>query len=92
MKRTPQWILITSVTVIGLWACLNAADKPAGKKVAFKMTRVGTFRSESCEVGDFNGDGKLDIVAGPYWYEAPTWKPHKYRTLRGKVDDKGKGY
>jgi len=99
MKRTPQWILVAAVTTVGLWACFNSEAEPTAKrtakkggKVTFKMTRVGTFRSESCEVGDFNGDGKLDIVAGPYWYEAPTWKPHKYRTLRGKVDDKGIGY
>ena len=58
----------------------------------FEMERVGTFRSEACGMGDFNNDGKLDIVAGPYWYEAPDWKAHKYRELRGNVDEKGKGY
>jgi len=66
--------------------------KPTTKKVSFAMKRVGTYRSEACGVGDFNNDGKLDIVAGPYWYEAPKWTPHQYRKLRGKVDGKGKGY
>jgi hypothetical protein len=75
-----------------------AADKPdKGKAVPpesmkFVMHRVGTFRSEACGVADFNGDGKLDIVAGPYVYLAPDWKPFKIRTLEGNVDDKGKGY
>jgi hypothetical protein len=43
-------------------------------------------------VADFNGDGKLDIVAGPYLYLAPDFKPHEIRKLEGTVDEKGKGY
>ena len=35
-----------------------------------------TFRSEGAAVGDFNHDGKKDIVAGYVWYEAPDWKRH----------------
>ena len=75
----------------------RAADKapaaqPAPKGVRFVMHRVGTYRSEACGVGDFNNDGKLDIVAGPYLYLAPDWKARKIRTVQGKVDQKGKGY
>jgi len=56
------------------------------------MHRVGTFRSEACGVGDFNNDGKLDIIAGQYWYEAPNWKAHQFRYLKDKTDDQGKSY
>jgi hypothetical protein len=60
--------------------------------VKFVMHRVGTFRSEACGVGDFNNDGKIDIVAGPFLYLAPDWKPQKIRTLKGEVDNEGNGY
>ncbi len=35
-----------------------------------------TFVSEGAATGDVNHDGKTDILAGNYWFEAPQWKPH----------------
>ena len=43
----------------------------------------------SCSVIDVNHDGKLDIVSGGYWYEAPTWKSHfvrKVEVIGGRPD------
>jgi len=60
--------------------------------VAFKAHRISDYRSEACAVADFNGDGKLDIVAGPFLYLAPDWKPVKIREIDNKVDGEGKGY
>jgi hypothetical protein len=34
------------------------------------------FISEGVAVGDVNHDGKTDILAGNYWFEAPDWTPH----------------
>jgi hypothetical protein len=37
------------------------------------------FWSEGANVGDFNRDGKMDVVSGPYWYEGPDFaKRHEY--------------
>src|SRR4051794_4513308 len=36
---------------------------------------------EAAGVFDVNKDGKLDVVSGDAWYEAPAWTPHKTRTL-----------
>lgn len=60
--------------------------------ITFKMHRVDSYRTETCGVGDFNNDGKLDIVATNYLYLAPDWTKVKIRSVKGKVDDKGKGY
>jgi hypothetical protein len=66
---------------------LATADPPT-----FKTHRIGTYRSEACGVGDYNNDGKLDIVAGPNLYLAPDFKPVKIRELKGSVDEEGNGY
>lgn len=36
---------------------------------------------EACAVMDVNRDGKLDVVAGGFWYEAPAWKKHFVREV-----------
>ncbi len=64
----------------------------APPQVEFETVRIGTFRSEACCVGDFNNDKQLDIMAGPYLYLAPSWKPVEIRKLAGEVNDKGIGY
>ncbi len=51
--------------------CLAA--EPA-RHVAFKKVQLDSaFRAEGATVGDFNGDGKLDIAAGSVYYAAPDW-------------------
>ncbi len=81
----PRYCYVVCLVLLGAVAC------PA-KPVKFVMHRVGQFRSEACAVADLNSDGKLDIIAGPYWYEAPSWKPHQFRALEGKADEKGRTY
>ncbi len=67
------------IIILGLGAAA-AASGQAGRKmeITFKKTVIDReFRSEGVAVADVNRDGKLDIIAGNLWYEAPTWKPHE---------------
>lgn len=41
-----------------------------------KQVVSSVFVSEGVATGDVNHDGKTDILAGHYWYEAPSWQRH----------------
>ncbi len=69
MKRSLIALLCVACSV----SC--AATAEGAKKIKFKRTQLDpAFRSEGVSVGDFNGDGKLDISAGYVYFAAPDWK------------------
>jgi hypothetical protein len=69
--------------VILLWACgLALAGEPRDEYVVRAWKKIvlhELFYSEGATVGDFNKDGKTDMVAGPWWFEGPDFqKKHEY--------------
>jgi dienelactone hydrolase len=71
---------------IVLWV----STRCAAEDIAFRK-HVINADSEfmAAAVFDVNKDGKLDIVCGGYWYEAPTWKKHflrKVEVMNGRPD------
>jgi hypothetical protein len=52
----------------------------SGRSISWKKTVIeGRFRSEGVAVADVNKDGKLDVLIGDSWYEAPAWEKHDIR-------------
>jgi len=57
---------------------LFSQQKKGRDSVRFqKVTITGDFISEGVTVADVNRDGKTDILAGSFWFEAPDWKRHE---------------
>lgn len=52
----------------------------AATQITWKRQQLhGDFYSEGAAIGDINGDGKPDVVAGPFWWEGPSFeKKHAY--------------
>ena len=55
-----------------------------------KQVLTTKFYSEGVAVGDVNQDGKLDVISGAFWYEAPHWKKHEI--MEPEEFDKTKTY
>lgn len=50
-------------------------------EIPFEKHKLDLGASESAAIADINGDGKLDIVSGENWYEAPRWTKHHFRDI-----------
>jgi hypothetical protein len=61
-------------------------DVPATlpQKDSYKKLRLSDqFYAEGACCADINRDGKLDVVAGPFWFEGPDFKTrHEYRQVK----------
>src|SRR5215218_10427809 len=91
MRPFTTWPL--AVALAALFAPpLPAADEYKLHTFARQQLTDGYF-SEGANAGDINGDGKMDVVSGPYWYEGPDFKtkheiyPAKPQNREGYADN-----
>ncbi len=82
----PRLVPAFLLAAAGLGAALAPAPAaPAAEevKIGWKKTVLDTkFRSEGVAIADVNKDGKMDVLNGEYWYEAPDWKPHAMQPFK----------
>ena len=63
---------------------------PAGDVVFRRQAVNRASEFVACAAIDVNRDGRLDIVSGGFWYEAPDWSQRPLRDverIRGRFDD-----
>jgi len=89
MHRRFAWALAAAMLVS---TATQAKDPVDAKSITWKKTVLDAkFRSEGSAVADVNKDGKLDVLVGQFWYEAPDWKRHEMQKP-GEYGDGLKGY
>jgi pimeloyl-ACP methyl ester carboxylesterase len=70
------------IALLALPLCLALPAWCVGDDVAFRRHVINPDSEfMAAAVFDVNKDGKLDIVCGSHWYEAPTWKKHFLRKV-----------
>ena len=60
---------------------ISAQQNKKARQVVFRKHILSNiFVSEGVATGDVNRDGKMDILAGNYWFRAPGWKRNLIHT------------
>ncbi|MEX1116617.1 MAG: VCBS repeat-containing protein [Akkermansiaceae bacterium] len=80
--KTSLLFALTALVICGV--SLTAQQNAQRKGVPGTQWRVQLLHKDNNEglaVGDINGDGKLDITAGEFWYAAPDFERFPIRKL-----------
>jgi hypothetical protein len=91
--RLPSWVLVLTLSIgIGL-SLVPAADPVTGRtdRTWKKHVLDERFLSEGVAIADVNKNGKMDVLNGECWYEAPDWKKHEM-VKPGNYGNGQKGY
>ncbi|GIW94197.1 MAG: hypothetical protein KatS3mg110_2238 [Pirellulaceae bacterium] len=73
-------------SVVWLAASVAAAEPPEFRIMPLNLS--SSF--PACAVFDVDGDGRLDVFSGGFWYQSPDWQRHFVREvemIRGRYDD-----
>lgn len=75
--------------LLSLFATIATAEEPS---LAWKVVPLAIDANEGIDIADFNGDGKLDVAAGRFWYQNPGFRPRPLRhfdDVNGYVQSNG---
>lgn len=66
---------LLALTAAAAWTLALAQTAASGAAPSYRRLQLSDqFYAEGATFGDFNKDGQLDAVAGPYWYAGPDFK------------------
>ena len=72
-------VLLGAIALSFIAVHLQAEDRENAASIFQKNILEEKFYSEGAYYADLNRDGKLDMIAGPFWYEGPDYKTrHEY--------------
>src|SRR5262245_12539827 len=60
---------------------LSQSEKKPPRWPMFRKHLIDEGANESAAIADVNQDGRLDIISGENWFEAPNWKKHRLREI-----------
>ncbi|MEW4562566.1 VCBS repeat-containing protein [Bremerella sp. JC770] len=81
-------LLLSPALLLGLGS-LSAEDLQSTNFEKIRLTEE--YYAEGASVGDFNQDGKTDIVCGPHWFAGPDFQA-KHTFYDGKAFPNDRGY
>lgn len=82
--------IASALAALTVMLAAQAKEPIAPSRITWKKTVLDNkFRSEGVAVADVNKDGKLDVLNGEYWYEAPNWTKHELQPPMDHKDGLG---
>ena len=83
--RKKGFTLMAAVLVLtaALVAFATPPEQGETKSVRFSKKKLFLSQYQAAGVADFNNDGHLDIVSGPYWFAGPDFVPRAFRANEG---------
>lgn len=81
-----------SLFLVLLFLIYCAVSPLGAQEIQWDVRQLTVDANEGIDVADFNGDGKLDVVAGRNWYAAPQFTPRPVRDIKdwnGYVESNG---
>ncbi|MDA7915866.1 VCBS repeat-containing protein [Verrucomicrobia bacterium] len=92
MHTSLAFKILRAVAPVALGLTFITTGQAAEKSLNWDIRTLTVDSNEGIDVADFNGDGKLDIIAGRNWFAAPDYVARPVRTIEdwnGYVESNG---